>query len=351
MKKRGLLVIAGALLSFMGTSQGAVLFSDNFDVDSTPNWTFSSSIAADTANNNAGNEANVFFDYNTIGIPSAPGSGGTTRGIKMEANIPGTGVFSGMSVAHNTFAIPAGNFTMSFYMWQNANGPFPAGGSGSTQMSIGGFGGNVSAVQFPGGTPQDSIYFGGTGEGGSGVDYRAYLGNTGYTGTAPTLTVAAGSTMPDAQKNPDGSPVYAAGAVAGSTNNSNAYYAALGSNTPPAAQTGFFAQQTGTTAVGTLGMTWREWVVQRIGTRTTWSVDGRLIATVDSTMDPTFAYSGNSIFFGQFDINATSSADANARSLLFGLVDNVLVTDVVPEPATMALMALPGLALVRRRRV
>src|SRR5829696_1584202 len=105
MKKRGLLLIAGALVSMAGSTFGAVLFSEDFDVDATPNWTFSSSIASDTANNNAGNEANVFFDYNTIGIPSAPGSGGTTRGLKMEANIPGTGVFSGMSVAHNTFNI------------------------------------------------------------------------------------------------------------------------------------------------------------------------------------------------------------------------------------------------------
>jgi hypothetical protein len=239
---------------------------------------------------------------------------------------------------------------MKFNAWQNANGPFPAGGSGSTQMTIGGFGGAPGVVQFPGGTTQKSIYFGGTGEGGSGTDYRAYLGNGGFTGTAPTVTVPPGSTMPDNQRNPDNTPVYAAGAATGSTNNSNAYYATLGSNTAPPAQTALFPQQTGATAAGTLGMTWREWIIQRIGTKTTWSVDGKLIATVDSTMDPAFAYSGSDIFFGQFDINATSSTDTNARNLLFGLVDNVTVTDAVPEPTSMALLGLGGLAVIGRRR-
>jgi hypothetical protein len=348
--KSAILAAVAAVAIPLTTASAATLFSENFDTDQTSNWTFASSIAGDTANNNTGGEANVFFDYSSVGIPSAPGSGGTTRGMKMEANVPGTAVFSGMSMSHNTFSIPASDFTMKFNAWQNANGPFPAGGSGSTQMTIGGFGGAPGVVQFPGGAQQDSIYFGGTGEGGSGVDYRAYLGNTGFTGTPPTLTVAAGSTQPDTQRNPDGTPVYAAGAVAGSTNNSNAYYTVLGSNTSPPAQTVLFPQQTGATAVGTLGMTWREWIIQRIGTKTTWSVDGTLIATVDSTMDPTFAYSGSDIFFGQFDINGTSSTDANARNLLFGLVDNVVVTDEVPEPASLSVLGLAAAAAFGRRR-
>jgi hypothetical protein len=145
-----------------------------------------------------------------------------------------------MSISPNGFSDPAGDFTMTFDAWQNANGPFPAGGSGSTQMTIGGFGGDPTKVQFPGGTNQKSVYFGGTGEGGSGNDYRAYLGNVRLYRTPPTLTVAPGLASARAQKNPDGSPVYAAGAVAGSTNNSNAYYAPLGSNTAPAAQTTLF---------------------------------------------------------------------------------------------------------------
>jgi hypothetical protein len=351
MKFTSFVASLAVLLAISGFSFGAVIYSETFDTDQTANWTFASSIAADTAGNNSGGEANVYFDYSTVGIPSAPNSGGTTRGMKMEANVPGTATFSGMSMSPNGVSV-TGDFVMTFDMWQNANGPFPGGGSGSTQMTIGGYGSNGTAVQFPGLTTaqQQSVYFGATGEGGSGVDYRAYLGTSGFTGTAPTITVAAGSTQPDTQKNPDGTPVYAAGAVAGSTNNSNAYYSTFAGATPPGAQTTLFAQQNGALASGTLGEGWHAWKIVKLGTRLTWQVDGKLLATIDTTMNPAWAFAGDNIFFGQFDINATSSTDVNARNLLFGLVDNVVV-DTVPEPTTGALimLGLIGIGLVTRR--
>lgn len=349
MLKSKAFVAAIAVLSLRSLASANVLYSEDFDSDHTANWTFASSISGDTANNNSGGEANVFFDYSTVGIPVAPHSSGTTRGLKMESNVPGTAVFSGMSMSPNGASI-TGNFTMTFDAWQNMNGPMPAGGSGSTQMTVAGYGGDGTTVQFPGGPVVNSVYFGQTGDGGSGVDYRAYLGNGGFTGTAPTQNVAAGSTQPDTQRNPDNSPVFAAGAVAGSTNNSNSYYASLGSQSAPAAQVALFPQQTGSTSPGAPALAWRQWQIQRIGTVLTYKLDGTLIATIDTTMNPSFAYSGNDIFFGQFDINATSSTDANARNLLFGLVDNIIVTDVVPEPASLAVLAISALGIVRRRR-
>ena len=353
MKFTSIVASLAVVLAFSGISFGAVIYSENFDTDQTANWTFASSINGDTATNNTGGEANVFFDYSTVGIPSAPNSGGTTRGMKMEANILGTGVFSGMSMSPNGVAV-TGDFVMTFDMWQNANGPFPAGGSGSTQMTIAGYGSNGTTVQFPGSAVQNSVYFGGTGEGGSGVDYRAYLGTGGYTGTAPVLTVAAGSAQPDAQKNPDGSPVYAAGAASGSTNNSNAFYTSLfPAHGAPSAQTTLFPQQTGNTATGVLGMAWNAWKITKSGTRLTWQVNGNTLATIDTTMNPAFNFNGSNIFFGQFDINATSTTDVNGRNLLFGLVDNVVVESVVvPEPATSALLVLgvAAIASVTRRR-
>ena len=71
------------------------------------------------------------------------------------------------------------------------------------------------------------------------------------------------------------------------------------------------------------------------------------IAIVDAS---SLTLSSN-IFFGQSDINATVSADANRRALLFGLIDNVRV-EVVPEPSTYALglLGLAGAYFIRRRR-
>lgn len=78
----------------------------------------------------------------------------------------------------------------------------------------------------------------------------------------------------------------------------------------------------------------------------TWKIDNTLIATVDAS---TVVFGGDNIFLGHFDTNTGSSTDPNARSLLFGLVDNVIVT--VPEPSTCsALIAGIGLMHLRRRR-
>ena len=72
MKRFGIAALLAAA-GMSGTALGAVLFGDNFDADHTGSWTVN--------NNNSGlNAANFFFDYSTVGIPSAPHStGGSTR--------------------------------------------------------------------------------------------------------------------------------------------------------------------------------------------------------------------------------------------------------------------------------
>src|SRR5262245_29950193 len=110
-----------AALALCDSSFGAILYSQNFDVDDTANWTFNSSSAADLAADNANNEANFFFDYSTAGIPPAPG-GTTTRGLKMEANVnDGNGVFMGASASPTGLALPA-QYILRAHVWQNANG-------------------------------------------------------------------------------------------------------------------------------------------------------------------------------------------------------------------------------------
>ena len=74
-------------LALLGASASAqTLFSENFDVDHTANWVVNTL--------GPGNDANLFFDYSTIGIPSAPNSGGTTMGLRLRAHMLGsTAVF------------------------------------------------------------------------------------------------------------------------------------------------------------------------------------------------------------------------------------------------------------------
>lgn len=309
-----------ALTALLATSgRAAPLYSENFDVDPTANWVLNGGPADESAD--------FFFDYSAAGIPSAPNSGGTTRGLNLQAN-QSSGIFGGLSVSPIGQSF-AGDYVLKFDWWENFNGAFPAGGSGSTQMSSFGIGTAGTSVQWPGGT-QDSVWFGATGDGNSSSDWRAY-------------SSAAATSYPDA------SPIYAAGAVAGNRNHSNAYYAGFGNVSAPAAQLALYPQQTGTTLVGSAGMEWHAVEIAKIGTTATWKVDGLLIATIDLT---TVTLGGGNIFLGHSDTNATSSTDVNDTKLLFTLIDNVVV-ERVPEPASMALVGLAGLGLIgfARRRL
>ena len=111
-----------------------------------------------------------------------------------------------------------------------------------------------------------------------------------------------------------------------------------------------FAQQTGATGVGSQAMEWHQVDIRYENSIATFTIDGTLIATVDTTTAG--AVGGGNILLNYFDTNATSSTDPNDVSLLFGLYDNITVT-AVPEPetyATIAGLALVGFALYRRSR-
>lgn len=311
-------------VAFCGLSALAApppIWSENFDVDHTANWTFSTL--------GTGSDANFFFDYSTIGIPSAPNSSGTTYGLRLRANQNGsTATFPGgvsVSPIGQSFT---GDYTLRFDAWLNFNGPAPGGGSGSTQITGAGIGTAGTSAQIAGGVI-DSINFGTSGEGGTTADYRAY---------AP----AAQASYADA------SGIYAAGTTAGVRNNTHPYYAGFGGVSAPAAQVALYPQQTGATTAGAVGWYWRDMEVKKVGNTVTWSIDGLLIATVNTTTAGTLG--GGNILFNQYDINSTVSTDVNSPYLLFGLIDNVRV---IPEPATSVLALLGGLGLFaawRRRK-
>jgi hypothetical protein len=278
---------------------------ENFEADPTANW---------TVNNATSDEAHdFFFDYSTVGIPLAPSAAGT-HGMKLQAN-QANGIFSGMSVSPTGQSFQ-GDYMVLFDWWASFNGPFPDGGSGSTQLSTFGIGTSGTVAQWPGGT-QDSVWFGATGDGNSGVDWRAYstAAPTGYSATSGVFAAGTGT-------NPD------------SRNHTHPYYAGFGSNAAPAAQLLLFPQQTGATNVGSAGLEWHQVEIKKEGTTATWTVDGTLIATIDLT---TVTLSGSNIFFGHSDTNTTSSTDPNDGALLFTLIDNI---QVVPEPSSAVLCVL-----------
>lgn len=313
---------AAALLS--SPQSFGSLFSDAFDGNSTANWAVNS-----TAGNNP---VNLFFDYSTIGIPSAPNSlGGTTYGVKMQANLSG-GVRGGASISPLGQSF-SGDYQLRFDMWLNFNGPFPGGGSGSTQAGGGGLGTAGTTAQW-GGSVQDSVHFSTTGDGGATVDFNAY--------SSAVLSDSGNSTRGGYL---DASGVWAAGTVS-SRNGNNAYYAQFGGASAPAAQLSLYSQQSGLTALGAVGMSWHDVAITKIGNTITYSIDNLLIATVNAS---SVTLGGGNILLNYYDTNNGSSTDPNAAALAFGLYDNVRVI-AVPEPSSLALVGLGGLALLARRR-
>src|SRR5437763_15424100 len=87
--------LAPAVLLIQTAVAQQVLFTENFDSpDSATNWTVNAATSNDTAE--------FAFDYSTVGVPAAPNSNGTTKGLLLRANRPlGTGGLTGVSVSPN----------------------------------------------------------------------------------------------------------------------------------------------------------------------------------------------------------------------------------------------------------
>lgn len=306
---RSLLLLAAVWLAAAETGKAQQLYFEDFEVDHTANW---------TANPGAGNnDADFFFDYSTVGIPSAPRSiGGTTRGVRLRANFATPGVFTGISVSPNGQNF-SGNYRVTFDFWSNFNGNANGSGSGTTQLTGAGIGTSGTAPQHAGLNTVASLWFAQTGDGGNSPnskDYRAYSsaavgGGSGFTGAGYATN----------------SGVYAAGTGATSADNANAYYAALGGNTVPAEQTALAATQLGTTAAGAPAFKWHTGEILKVGNTVKYSIDGLLIFTVDAS---SLTFGGGNIQFIQSDINAGVSTDPTAPTYAFGLFDNITVSNV-----------------------
>ncbi len=318
-----------AALALTGKAYSQTVYSENFDLDATANWTVNN-------NGNGVNAANFFFDYSALGISAAPHStGGSTIGLKLSANISGTGpasgVLPGLSVSPTGQGF-TGNYTLRFDWWHNwlgaASGGIgaSAGGSGSTQLSTFGLLTSGTSANYAGAS--DSVFFAATGDGASAADFRAYSAakQSGYAPSDAGITYAAGS-----------------------QNNTASLYTTLfpAGATAPAAQTAIASTQSGLTLAGTAGFRWHDVEITKMDNLITWTINGTLVATLDATGLTT---GGDNILFGMADTSLGAGTPASLFSQLdFTLIDNVTVS-LIPEPSSLALVGLGGLALLARRR-
>src|SRR5688500_5066955 len=119
---------AAALFLAVEPAVAQALYMEDFDVDHTANWiTDNPPIgynAAITMTKPQDFTADIFFDYSTVGIPSAPNStGGTTRGMKLQADLFSDALGGGsVSPKDQNFT---GDYSVRFDLWTNTVGPFP----------------------------------------------------------------------------------------------------------------------------------------------------------------------------------------------------------------------------------
>ncbi len=299
--------ITSRVMSLTVYPRQATVFLDDFEGNTASRWRVNRS-SADT-------RVTFNYDYSTMGIPAAPhSSGGTTRGLKMEANLTaGQTAAVSLSPLNENFA---GDYRLRFDAWINANGPFPLGGTGSSEHLTSGVGTTGTRVQWTGaGSSADGVWFAVDGEGqasdtsASNGDFCAFVGTT-------LQSVASG--------------VYTAGTENNAKGNLHPYYVAAfpEGTTPPAWQRANYAQQTGVLEAGAVGFAWREVIVSRRGNVVEWAVDGIRLAAMTNA-----ALAGSNVFVGYWD-SFTSLSDNAALS--FCVVDNVRVEMPVRPPTILS---------------
>ena len=287
--------LAGPAASPGDCLAGPVLFADDFDVDTSANWNIAVS-SSDTS-------ITFAYDYSTDGIPPAPNSANaTTRGVKFTANMTSPGELDAVTISPVGMSFD-GDYTLKFDMWINANGPFPLGGTGSTEFVTAGVGSTGHTVN-NGGVSGSGAWFAVDGEGGSSRDYRAYK-------DATEQTIASGQYLVASNDHSDAT--------------LTGHYRPRPA--PPAQQAGY-PQQTGYTRSGSGGFAWHEVeiAVDAAAGTATWRIDGLAIAAIDRNTGADVSLAG-AITLGYMD-GFTSISDN--PQLSFGLIDNVRVVSELP---------------------
>lgn len=283
-----------AVLTLPTLGQG-ILFSDDFDTDTTANWTVVDGSVSGTP------DFGVLFnyDYSQKGIPAAPNSsGGTTRGVWMTVNKDDVAEQAAVSIFPTGKSF-SGNYALRFDMWLGYNGP-AYGGTGSTEFATFGLNHSGDLAQWSLSADSDGgFFFAVTGEGGAARDWRAYVGSPG--GAPLELQSASGGFL-----DRDGNGGIENEAVTGN-----------GPTNPLRFM--FPAPPFGTPEVP--GKRWVQGEVRQQDGRITWSMNGYVIAERDFDA---LSGSGN-ISLGNMDIFA-SIADPKADN--FVVFDNVRVVNL-----------------------
>lgn len=280
-----------------------ILFEDRFDTDTSANWT----VLNASDNGVPDFTADFGYDYSRDGIPAAPNSGGTTRGVKLGVNKDDVPAVATVNLYPKGRSF-SGNYALRFDLWINYDGgSYGEGGSGTTEFAIFGLNHLGTRINWapPGGaSPSDGLWFAVTGEGGSLRDYRAYVGG----GHGPSVEWR-GFDAGFLDRDQDGEPEVNVSFDDPDTHPLKRLFPAPDYESP-----------------GVPGKHWVRVELAQRNNETTWSINGHVIATRPNTT----GYTSGNILLGLMDILISRSPAPN-----FVLYDNVQVVrlaDVVVGP-------------------
>src|SRR4051812_1713229 len=172
------LVATGAILFSPALLPAQTLFSDDFQTDSSANWTIFALSGNGISNDYT---AQFAFDYSTQQyryngvtnhVPASPNSSGPTKGLKVTVNKNGNTSVAALSLypTGHTFS---NNYSLKFDLWMDYSGDIPFGDGGSTEFASFGLNHTATEVNWPNTPPNgDGVWFAVTADGGSGRDFR-----------------------------------------------------------------------------------------------------------------------------------------------------------------------------------